>query len=163
MAAALSRTVFDKFLCVVDNCNWTGHECDLLVVASKLRVIDVEIKISRADLKKDRDKDKWFAYVGTWPDSKRQRVEWPRCTWKHYYALPADLWKPELLELCNPRSGVLVVTANGHNPKFWRVDHIKRAQPRKDNKPLEPAAVAGIARLASLRMWDAYAAVDLLR
>lgn len=49
IAGALARQFFQrKHLVVVPQCNWTGHECDLLVVTTDLRVIDVEIKVSRA-------------------------------------------------------------------------------------------------------------------
>ncbi|EQD46835.1 hypothetical protein B2A_08707, partial [mine drainage metagenome] len=61
IAAALARQIFiDDSVVVVPNCNWTGHECDLLIVTRRLRVIDVEIKISRADLRVDACKDKWY-------------------------------------------------------------------------------------------------------
>ena len=54
IAATLARVVFQhKHLVIVPNCSWPGSECDLLVVTPNLRVIDVEIKISRADLKAD--------------------------------------------------------------------------------------------------------------
>src|SRR5690554_6203769 len=49
-----------KHLVVVPNCNWTGYEADVLAVTTDLRLIDVEIKISRADLKADAKKDKWW-------------------------------------------------------------------------------------------------------
>lgn len=70
IARALVRQTFNrKYLVVVPNCNWTGHECDLLVVTENLRIIDVEIKISRADLKADAKKEKWWhrEHLGYWP------------------------------------------------------------------------------------------------
>jgi hypothetical protein len=51
------QTLARKCVVLVDNCNWTGHECDVLGVTTDLRIIDVEVKISRADLKADAKKD----------------------------------------------------------------------------------------------------------
>ena len=89
---------------LVDNCNWTGNECDVLGVTTDLRIIDVEVKISRADLKADARKDKWWRSL-TWdeatakgydtsnwnPWAHREPRDWPRKVWKHYYALPAAI------------------------------------------------------------------------
>ena len=59
IARTLARQTFEKKnLVIVPNCNWTGNECDLLVVTPDLRIIDVEVKISRSDLKADTKKNK---------------------------------------------------------------------------------------------------------
>src|ERR1700675_625240 len=113
IAAYLARHVFlQKCLVVVPNCKWPGSECDLLVITANLRVIDVEIKISRSDLKADREKDKWFEYEkysGIWPPP-RHRIDYPSRVWKHYYCLPAAIWKPELYACMNAASGLLLVS-----------------------------------------------------
>lgn len=49
------QTLARKCVVLIDNCSWTGYECDVLAVTTDLRVIDVEVKISRADLKTMRD------------------------------------------------------------------------------------------------------------
>jgi hypothetical protein len=165
IAHALARTLFKSDLVVVDNCMWPGAECDLLVVTKNLRVIDVEVKISRADLKADRDKAKWFTTLGTWRTGyTKERRAWPRKVWKHYYAMPAELYTPALLELCNPASGVITVQAKfergedlAKSPRWWLHDVVRRAKPCRDNEPLSASDAVDIARLASLRMWDAYA------
>lgn len=77
IARAISlQTLNRRCVLLVDRCNWTGNECDVLAVTVDLRVIDVEIKISRADLKADAAKDKWwirqFRYVT--PDPVRAPV-----------------------------------------------------------------------------------------
>ena len=38
-----------KHLMIIPRCKWTGHECDILCVTKSLKIIDFEIKISRAD------------------------------------------------------------------------------------------------------------------
>lgn len=185
IARALARQTFNrKYLVVVPNCNWTGHECDLLVVTENLRIIDVEIKISRSDLKADAKKDKWWhrQYVGAprYVDqfnrhgrliSRRHMYaqqfelrDWPRKVWKHYYALPKEIWRPELLSaLPSPHSGVLLLDGDGY-PRpagdVMRIDCVRRATPNRDAPAISPAAAVDIARLASLRMWEAYGRLE---
>lgn len=168
IARAISlQTLARKCVVLVDNCNWTGHECDVLGVTTDLRIIDVEVKISRSDLKADAKKDKWWhrlSYaeaevrgVNMW--NHRDPVQWPRKVWKHYYAMPKEIWKPELLEcLPSKASGVLLLTErNG------RIDVCcaRRATPNKDAYRLKPEQVMDIARLANLRMWDSYYRLDI--
>jgi hypothetical protein len=180
IAAALARSTFKDSLVVVDRCTWTGHEADLLVVTRNLRIVDVEIKVSRADLKADRKKDKWHSFGaraergdGSWYYPLMPR-EWPRKTWKHYYAMPAAIWRDDLLDHCGRASGVLLLRepVEGRQesfaalregwkwtPSLWyRV--LRAAKPCRDNAPISAADAVAIARLASLRMWDAYAERD---
>lgn len=101
------QTLSRKCVVLVDNCNWTGHECDVMGVTTDLRIIDVEVKISRADLKADAKKEKWWhrTFMGYGErkeiyneagrlirvehpylyDSKP--LEHPRKVWKHYLSL----------------------------------------------------------------------------
>lgn len=174
IARAISlQTLARKCIVLVDNCNWTGHECDVLGVTTDLRIIDVEVKISRSDLKADAKKDKWWRYLtyaqaadqgllvggGRWnPHDHREPVEHPRKVWKHYYALPKDIWNPELLDcLPSKASGVLLLSdRNG----MIEVSCARRATPNKDAYRLTPEQVMDIARLANLRMWESYYRLD---
>lgn len=166
IARALARQTFGRqHLVVVPNCTWTGHECDLLVVTANLRIIDVEIKISRADLKADAKKDKWWHRV-TWRQSEAgvqaTLREWPRKVWKHYYCVPEEVWAPELLAcLPSPASGVILMREQTGRELAVTVE--RRATPCRDAETISPESAIDIARLASLRMWDTYAAIDQLR
>jgi hypothetical protein len=159
---ALSMQVFhNKNLIVIPNCTWPGSECDLLAVRPDLRLVDVEIKISRADLKADQYKDKWLhpwdyrahGWRGPAP-GERARVEWPAKIWKHYYALPRDIWRDDLVEDINPMSGILLMRARDDGTVSIGVE--RQAKPNKAAQPISPADVINLARLASVRMWDAY-------
>lgn len=165
------QTLARKCVVLVDNCNWTGHECDVLGVTTDLRIIDVEVKISRADLKADAKKDKWWHRAVTgyteepsrWGGVVRRPVytatalEHPRKVWKHYYALPADIWRDELLQaLPSPASGVLLLRERRSSVVPVSVECVRRATPAKDAYRLTPEQVMDIARLANLRMWEAY-------
>lgn len=164
--AIATQTLARKCVVLVDNCNWTGHECDVLAVTTDLRIIDVEVKISRADLKADAKKDKWWHRPGWgWGDRGKPGVVanlHPRKVWKHYYALPKDIWTPELLDcLPSPASGVLLLDKGNSDwgpPVVVQVE--RRATPAKDAYRLKPEEVADIARLANLRMWEAYKSAD---
>ena len=146
-----------KHLVIVPNCSWPGSECDLLVVTPSLRVIDVEIKISRSDLKADAAKEKWYhqwdwRVDGPYNTAARRRRDWPQNVWKHYYCMPDEIWKPELVEHVSPVSGLLVIDGDADQP-FIRVE--RPAKPNRKADCISPADAVDIARLASLRMWDA--------
>lgn len=171
VAGVLARNSFDNALCVLPNAGWSGcdiGEIDMLVVAPCLRVIDVEIKISRSDLKADAKKRKWWYQPNlTLPGPRDgEALEWPGGAWKHYYAMPADIWKPELLTaLPSPASGVLLVHDLHDIGRYrWgRVSCARRAKPNPNAKPVEIRELRKLARLTSLRMWDAYQEVDVKR
>jgi hypothetical protein len=166
IARAISQqTLAKKCVVLVDNCNWTGYECDVLGVTVDLRIIDIEVKISRSDLKADAKKDKWWhRQYGAWvPGQRHQETistarEHPRKVWKHYYALPQEIWKPELIDcLPSKASGVLLLKHYTDLGKdFVWVTCERRATPNKDAYRLKPNEVMDIARLANLRMWESY-------
>ena len=181
IARAIALQTFKRrYLVAVPNCNWTGHECDLLVVTENLRIIDVEVKISRADLKADAKKEKWwtrrwnfpftqagggFAQPG--PPCPDMPNMWPRKVWKHYYALPKEIWTPELeASLPSTASGILLLDRDGY-PRpagdTMRIDCIRRATPNRDAETISAAAAVDIARLASLRMWESFQQLEASR
>lgn len=163
------QTLARKCVVLVDNCSWTGHECDVLAVTTDLRVIDVEVKISRADLKADAGKSKWWHSGGGWRawagETRPAPIarEWPPRVWKHYFALPADIWRDDLIAaLPSPKSGVLLLKQQERGAPVV-VECRRRATPNKDATRLSPANVMDIARLANLRMWEAYRDVERAR
>jgi hypothetical protein len=181
IARAIALQTFKRrYLMAVPNCNWTGHECDLLVVTDDLRLIDVEVKISRADLKADAKKAKWWHRRWNWafttatggyalagPPCPDMRNTHPPKVWKHYYAIPKEIWTPELeASLPSTASGVLLLDRDGY-PRpagdAMRIDCIRRATPNRDAKPISAAAAVDIARLASLRMWESFQQLDTAR
>lgn len=184
ISRALAMQFFNrKYLVVVPNCSWPGSECDLLCLTENLRVIDIEIKISRSDLRADAKKEKWWdrQFMGYGPRvehfdahgrlqkvtqerlSNDTRRTWPRKVWKHYYALPREIWTPELLDdLPSKSSGVLLLSEQQRNQQLI-VTCARRAIPCRDAQPIPAAAAIDIARLASLRMWDSFRRLDEAR
>lgn len=170
--ALVHQTFQRKAVVITPNCNWTGYECDLLVVEPRLRIIDVEIKISRADLKADAKKDKWWHRYysgqyetvptrhGSWqrPIEARTARQWPPKVWKHYYALPTEVWHDSLLDaLPSPASGVIALSYR-RGALFASV--VRKAKPNRDAHVLTPAQAVNVARLANLRYWDLRKAQD---
>lgn len=122
IVTAICRQVLQrKCLLLVDNCSWPGSECDVLGVTTDLRIIDVEVKISRADLRADARKDKWWKTYFPWREHcvTPQPMAWPHRVWKHYYAMPEEIWKDELLEaLPSPASGVILLREQQHGAQI---------------------------------------------
>lgn len=160
IARSLHLHVFNgRHLVVVPDCQWTGHECDLLVVRRDLRLVDVEIKISRSDLKADAGKDKWFDF-SPWRWGQ-ERTKTPRThppkIWKHYYAMPSEMWKDELAECIQPTSGILFIRDRDTHPL---VTVRRQAKPNREAKAIDAEDVCDIARLSSDRMWRAFNEID---
>lgn len=159
------QTLAKKCVVLVDRCNWTGHECDVLAVTTDLRIIDVEVKISRSDFKADAGKDKWWHRPGwLWSEPRPAPThrDWPPKVWKHYVAMPRDLWDDAFFAFMpSPRSGLLLVREQRGGAQVV-VECVRRAAPNKDAAKLTPAQAVDIARLANLRMWDAYSRKHLL-
>ena len=149
IAALLARDTFGRDV-VCPNCTLLGFESDLLVVHRSLHLIDVEIKVTRSDFKADAKKTKWWRFGRTWERPNfgpPQKLDWPDKVWKHYYALPAELWKPELAEFLPIMSGLLLIHRN-------RVEHKQRAKPSPFAEPVKLETAMTIARLVSVRYWE---------
>lgn len=160
----IARAIGDQVLhrkCIVllNNTSWTGHEADILGVTMDLRLIDIEVKISRSDLKADYHKDKWWTRLWSHLDGPPQLNGWPPKVWKHYYALPQEIWKPELAEsLPSPKSGILLL-ARGQDERI-AVHCVRRAVPDRECSRLTAADALDVARLANLRMHEAHAELE---
>lgn len=159
--ALVHSQLFQRKLLIVPRCHFAGAEADLLAVHTpSLRLIDIEIKISRADLLADPKKDKWWhrsrwdSALGDWRN--QWQLEWPAKVWKHYYAMPAAIWRKgqESLEPRLPAaSGVILLARDDRG--LLTASVARRAKPNPKTSPIQPADVMDLARLAGLRMWDA--------
>ena len=156
IAKGLAFKLLNRSVLIVPNCNWTGHECDLLVIDKSMRIIDVEVKISRADLKADVLKNKWWV-KRTWARRNVPGIDpirqWPDKVWKHYYALPKEIWEAKLLATLPEASGVILLAFDSRYSGGLSVDVIRNAKPCKDAKAISPADAIDLARLTSLRLW----------
>lgn len=155
-----------KHLIICPNTYWPGSETDLLIVRCDLRLMEVEVKISRSDLKADKHKDKWFDAweygKGTpWlhPDQRPAPTPrtHPRRIWKHYYCMPEAVWKEGLESEIQPTSGIILMRDHPNSPGCWL--H-RQAKPAKVTDRITPEELADIARMQSHKMWDAYGEID---
>ena len=150
-------------LVMVPNTSWTGHECDVLVVTRELKLVDVEIKMSFADLKRDQGKDKWWKGA-EWLPGGRERREWPPKVWKHWYVVSESAWCEGAAMMCsasNSSGFAIFCDGSGLVQSFKgrgaATLHIARnPKPNREAKPIGAAEAIDIARLASIRLWEEY-------
>ena len=125
---------------IVPNVHWgmNMHECDLLIVSKAGYVTECEIKVSRADLKKDQLK-----------------VHGHRspCIKYLYFAVPEKLTEAAL-ELAPARAGILAVRHD--DPDDWtpRVRRIRDAECQKHARKMSDRDQYKVARLGALRIWN---------
>lgn len=166
IARAISiQLLLRKCIVLIPNTTWNGAEADILGVTMDLRLIDVEVKISRADLKREREKDKWWVRHHCWgKEGPEQLLGFPPKVWKHYFALPREIWKPELEQILpSPNSGILLLQDSPHVASDISVHCMRRAKPNRDCSRLTPADALDVARLANMRYYEACAELEALR
>ena len=122
---------------VVPNVWWGmgfAHECDLFVLTKAGYGYEVEIKVSRADLKKDREKDHGHR-------SKKLK--------KLYFAIPEKLLENK--EFIPERAGIFVITPSTCS-RGWRAKKVREAETCGSYK-FSAEERFQIVRLAALRIF----------
>jgi hypothetical protein len=111
------------------------HECDLLVLDSKKRFTEVEIKISRSDLKKDLEK---------WHQHKSALIS------RLVYAVPVDLL--ELATEILPKTvGLISVAYNDRMKRF--VGNWERVNRHEKKPPVPEPTIRKFMELGTMRIW----------
>lgn len=159
--AIFAQAFTRKHVCLIPNTYYTGYEADVLVVRNDLRLMDIEIKISRSDFKADQKKDKWWDNP-TWWGSPRDRPastkrEWPPKIWKHYYALPRAIWKDGLETEVSAKSGILLFSEGSYGVQM---SVHRQAKPNRDAKQITATEAIEVARACNARMWGAYGELE---
>ena len=120
------------------------HEVDLLVIKQSHYAIEIEIKISVADLKADLKK----------PHGHRSnKIK------LLYFAVPSEI-KDKALELIPERAGLLTIThdiakrSNGHFSNRYYVSAIKAPIVNKLARKLTDKEISKVYELASMRIWN---------
>lgn len=138
METAVMRYFKPRQNCVVPNVSWGmgfRHELDVLVVSKQGIGTEIEIKISKADLLKDKEKK--HGHID--PMNRIRRL---------YFAVPEKLKDAALKEIPD-RSGLLVVRE--HNYALYCVE----ARPAKQNmtsRKFTDQEIKDLYRLGSLRI-----------
>jgi len=117
---------------IVPNISWGMfiHECDLLLITKHSYAYEIEIKISRADLKKDLEKKHGH---------KSEKIK------KLYFALPDYLL--DTVDLIPKHAGILSV-----NQKL-KCHMVREAKINSEYK-FSDAEKFQVARLGSMRIWE---------
>jgi len=108
---------------VVPNCYFAGGEMDLLVVTRSGYLVEVEIKLSRADWKADLAKEKW-----TMPER--------RLVSRFYYAVPPELCPAEAPEWVPATSGILHLHPRDYVLEHRKAERVKTAPKLTDQQQL---------------------------
>ncbi len=117
------------------------HECDLLMVSAAGYLTEIEIKVSKADLKRDAEK----------PHRHRSN-EIKRL----FFALPDYLESDDCIDLVPERAGIIIVEPlpSGIDPTWTpRCREIRPAQRNKVAGKIDDSTRYKIARLGTLRAW----------
>ena len=177
IARAISTQILRrKCIVMLENTSWTGSECDILGLTTDLRVIDIEVKISRSDLKADAKKDKWWQPL-TWKETtqipklvkndffyEKVAKKMPDKVWKHYYAMPAEIWSDDLLDfLPSTYSGILLLKKLKPPHREFHVTVHRQAKPNRNAERVSAEQAIDIARLANIRMWNAIQELEVNR
>ena len=144
MEVALSAWINCRVNLIVPNVSWglSGlHECDLLVVSKAGYLTEIEIKITRADLRADKKK---------WHGHNSLRIK------RLFFALPEYL--ENCIDMVPERAGIILVRPKpnvpGKYPYHPRCREMRPAQRNKAAQKISDADRYKIARLGALRIWD---------
>jgi hypothetical protein len=130
---AIVRYFNPRLNTIVPNVWWgmgLNHECDLFVLTKSGFAYEVEIKVSRSDIKADLKKP--YGH-----DSRLLR--------KLYFAIPEKLTGS--IDLIPERAGVLTVSNTGH------VEKLREAKPYPQAVRLSPEQQFKVAKLGTMRVW----------
>jgi hypothetical protein len=132
-----------RHLCV-PNVSWSllPYEADLLAMTSSGYLIEVEIKISLSDLKRDTVKTKWNCRA------------FDQLVSRFYYAMPASLWSKNGVPEC-VREGAGVISVERDRNGVLRT-RMEREATRTSARPLTPQQQFDLARVGSYRAWSPY-------
>ena len=129
---------------IVPNVYWGMgiHECDLLIVSKAGYLTEVEIKITRSDLKADAKK---------WHGHRSDIIK------RLFFALPDYLESIDCIEMVPERAGIIIIKPKdnvpGEYPYSPRCREIRPARRNKVAGKISDRDRYKIARLGTLRIW----------
>lgn len=124
---------------IVPNVSWglLNHEADLLVCRPSLWAEEVELKISKADLKRDRDKDRGRGHK----TSKLIRKLW--------FAVPEALAEMEEI----PEWAGIIKAVYDPQRKYWYTQTVRAPKVIKGARKLTLEELHQLMRLGVFRVW----------
>jgi hypothetical protein len=123
---------------IIPNVSWgfLDHEADLIVISKSNYLIEIEIKVSASDLKKDKNKKHSHC-----DRENRIKALWfvlPEALISHVNHIPEN-------------AGILIVSKNKN---FYRVKTMRSPKPYKKFRKLTDDEILKLYRLASMRTWS---------
>ncbi len=144
MEVALAKWFDYRVNLIVPNVYWgfsaDMHECDLLIVSNAGYVTEVEIKISRADLRADAKKSHGH---------RNARIKYL------YFAVPEKL-EAAALEFAPERAGIITVRDKDKPGEYLgpRCKRIRAPSAIRQVSPMTASERYKVARLGALRIWN---------
>jgi hypothetical protein len=146
MEVALARFFNYRVYTIVPNVSYgfgLNHECDLLLLDKKLRLTEVEIKISRSDLR---------------ADFKKTHGHRSRYISRLIYAVTEDILDTAL-EIVPKENGIVVVKQRQiGNPETGHVvnrcEWVRQCQHDKTKQPITESRALELTRLGCMRIWS---------
>ena len=126
---------------IVPNVYWGlnfGHEIDLLVVYKSGWAYEIEIKVSKADIKRDQKKGKW--------NGRTYGTDKIKCM---FFAVPESL-KDFALEHIPAECGLITVAEN----ELFDVNTCKSTTINKNARKLTDSEILKLAKLGCMRIWS---------
>jgi len=128
---------------IVPNVFWgwgLSHEADLIVLRPSGYAVEVEIKVSLADIKKDNQKRR-----DHWENNKISRV---------FFAIPSKL-KEKALEIIPTRYGIICVYEKEYNGKlFYEARTERNAKLNKFSRKINDIEKLKLTELGVMRIWS---------
>lgn len=120
------------------------HECDLLILSKLGYATEIEIKISKQDLKQDLKKEHKHIDVD-WYGKNNDKIRFL------YFAIPNKL--ENSINLIPENAGILIVNEGEEFNIYNRVKKLREAPKKSDYKFTEQERF-NIARLGTMRIWN---------
>lgn len=146
---------------IAPNISWGAglHECDLLVITKSGYATEIEIKVSKADLKKDLQKShnhgmaapKYF--VEHLSEHEQKEIFSDKIKYL-YFAMPEKICNVETINIIPEKAGIIIVKEKPNRDHFMR-DRVKiiRKPINKSEYCFNEKERYNILRLATMRTW----------
>lgn len=143
MEFAIAKYFNYRLNIIVPNISWgfNIHECDIFLIRKSGYVIEIEIKRSIADLKKDFEK-------------KHNHIDKKNRIAEFYYAIPEELYE-KAKDLIPENAGIIVIFkyTGSKNREFLAAATRKKAIRIKNARKLTKEEQFRIAVLGTMRIW----------
>lgn len=132
---------------IVPNVSWgfLNYEADLLIIKPSRYVIEIEIKISKSDLKNDKKKKK---YRWNWYLQNKIKL--------FYVLIPSDLYsgkEQETLDILPPNAGLLTAYYSNVYDR-WYCSCVKSPIVNRNAEKLSDHEYMTLLKLAAMRIWS---------